>query len=331
MPETTVPSPARPAVVLGLTFLLVALTFALPFRLVPASELSLMSGRLSPEVANVYTCVAWAGWAHFLFAFRGQGSALARLDDERRNGRLLAYAACLALTVAALLGAREAVGPMLFGAIVWVYFIDHFLKAEQQFEGKGPTGAPAWLRWLGSYQPLIGFTWLSVVLLDIGGVNSHPWLLWSVSFALGLAVLLFGGWRSLVAGDVRGPLLALFFVAEALVWGTFSRYGGPVFLTGVYVFHIAAGSYFHYLGSYFVAHARSAGRDPLVNPLAILAINVAVVALGYAVATTEALRWLRPILGVPWFTLWVAVHLVTSDLFPAIKRWRSPTKSAEMA
>lgn len=310
--------------VLGLTFLLVGLTFAFPFRLVPGSEVSVLSGRLSPEVANVYACVAWAGWAHFLYAFRGQGGALLHARDEFRGGRLHGSAAVLVIVIAVLLAVRSGLGVTLFGAVVWIYFIDHFLKAEQLFDGRGSPSRRAWFRWLGSAQALLSFTWLSIVLLDLGRVNSHPWLLWSVSVGLGAAVLAFGGWRALLAGDVRGPLLALFFVAEALVWGTFSRYGGPVFLTGVYVFHIAAGSYFHYLGSYFVGHGRSDGRDRLLQPIAIVAINVAVIAVGCGVAYLEPLRWFRPLLGIEWFTLWVAVHLVASDLFPAVKRWRNP-------
>jgi len=327
MPEMSAQSPARPAVVLGLTFLIVGLTFALPFNLVPQNELSLLSGRFSPEVANVYACVAWAGWTHFLFAFRGQGGALARIRDDLGSKRLLAYGACVLSAILALLGLRWVGGASIFGAVVWVYFIDHFLKAEQSFEGKNQSPTSVWSRWLTSYQPLLAFTWLSVVLLDVGAIDSQPWILWSVSLVLGAAVLGLGGWRNLVTGNVRSPLLALFFIGEGLVWGTFSHYGGPMFLTGVYVFHIAAGSYFHYLGSYFVAHSRAGSRDRLLNPFAIVAVNVLVIALGFAVAHYAFWGWLSPVLGVQWFSLWVGVHLVSSDLFPLVKRWRSPVKT----
>lgn len=317
MAESAAHSPAQPGVVLGLTFLLIGLTFALPFELVPTSQ----SGDFTPEIANVYACVAWAGWAHFLFAFRGQGSALTRIKDTYKNGRLIAYGICLALTVFVLVGARSLSGVAVFGAVVWVYFIDHFIKAEQSFEGKNSAGSTL-VRWLSSYQPLISFGWLSVVLMNVGGINSHPWALLGISFAVGAVILFFGGWKNLSKGDVRGPLLSLFFVAEALVWGTYSRYGGPQFLTGVYVFHIAAGSYFHYLGSYFFANAKSRSKDALLTPLGVLAVNVAVIAVGYTVAHQPALAWLTPILGIQWFTLWVAVHLVISDLFPIVRGWR---------
>lgn len=330
MSQAFSPSPARPAVVLGLTFLLVGLTFALPFSLVPSAELSVLSGRFSPEVANVYACVAWSGWAHFVFAFRGQGKGLSQARDDLGSKRLALFGACVTGALLLLLGLREVIGATVFGAVAWVYFIDHFLKAEEFFEGK-PAAASVWSRWITSYQPLVAFTWLSVVLLDVGGINSHAWLRLGISLALAAVVLLHGGWRNLTSGVTRSPLLALFFVAEALVWGTFSRYGGPVFMTGVYVFHIAAGSYFHYLGSYFAANARAGSKDPMLHPLSILAVNVAIVALGFGVARGACLRWLTPVLGVQWFTLWVALHLVSSDIFPIVKRRGLPTAALKVA
>ena len=322
MPDAPTRSPAQPAVVLGLTFLLIGLTFALPKTLVPLAGRTAMSDFLTPETANVYACVAWAGWAHFIFAFRGQSHALSRIRDDFRSGRVITYALCIVLTISALLLLRWAMGVAVFGAVVWVYFIDHFLKAEKSFEGKSPPREPVLIRWLTSYQPLLTFGWLSVVLLNVGNIDSNRWGLWSVSLVLGLIVLAFGGWRNLAAGNVRSPLLSLFFTAEALVWGTFARYGGPLFLNGVYVFHIAAGSYFHYLGSYFVANARSNSKDAWLTIQSILLINLAIIALGYFVAHSESLNWLSPILGIQWFTLWVALHLVSSDLFPSVKSWR---------
>ncbi len=308
---------------LGLTFVIVGLTFALPIRLIPMNDANLWSGRLSPEVANVYACVAWAGWAHFLYAFRGQSRALTRARKEMGTRKVLAFGASLALSLLLLLGLRSAIGPAIFGAVVWVYFIDHFLKAELAFEGKYPAESSLWTRWIGSYQPVLAFSWLSIVLLNIGQVDGQPWVLLGVSLILTAGVLTFGGWKNLASGDLRGPLLALFFIGEGLVWGTFSRYGGPVFLAGVYVFHIAAGSYFHYLGSYFMANGRGGSHDVSLHPFTILAVNLAVIGAGIAVAHLPGLGFLGPILGVQWFTLWVGLHLVASDLFPVIRRARS--------
>ena len=322
MSETSHRSPAQPAVVLGLTFLIIGLTFALPFLLVPQIQRSAMSEFLSPETSNVYACVAWAGWAHFFFAFRGQGNAIVRMRDDFRSGRLIAFISITAVTILILLGLRWASGPSIFGAVVWIYFIDHFLKAEHVFEGKGNAPTPMLVRWLSSYQPLLTFGWLTAVLMNIGDVSSHHWILWIVSLLLGLIVLVFGGWKKLISDDARIPLLSLFFVGEALVWGALRPYGSQMFFTGVYVFHVAAGSYVHYLGSYFVARARTKTNDKLLLPQSILLVNLAIIGLGYIVIHTPVLYWLNPIFGIQWFTLWVAVHLVSSDLFPNIRTWR---------
>lgn len=166
---------------------------------------------------------------------------------------------------------------------------------------------------------MIAFTWLSIVLLDIGDVTSLPWLLWSVSIVLAVIFLFTSGFRDLGLGSPRNPLLALFFLAEALVWGTFSRYGGSMFNTGVYIFHIAAGSHFHYLGCYYVGQSRS--KDWLLSATGVLLVNLIVIGLGVATAYLDGLSWLRPVLGVEWFTLWVGVHLVASDIFPYVKRF----------
>lgn len=188
MAGISAPSLARPGIALGLTFLLVGSTFALPFALVPQSEINDLSGRLSPEVANVYACVAWAGWAHFLFAFRGQGGALSRMRDDLRNKRILLYIVSLGAMIAALAGVRWAGGPSLFGVVVWIYFIDHFIKAEHVFEGRSPSESSI-TRWLAAYPSLLTFGWLSAVLLNVGSIDSNPWLLWVVSSILAIVVL----------------------------------------------------------------------------------------------------------------------------------------------
>lgn len=331
MSEKANKSPAKPAVVLGLTFLVIGLAFALPFNLIPQGDNGFGSGLLSPEASNVYAVTAWAGWAHFIFAFRGQGSTLVRIQDSLKIGRLWAYLACLALTIFVLYWARSFLGAALFSGIVWVYFIDHFLKAEKAFEGAPTDSLRSLVTWVSSYQLLIAFIWLSAVLLNIGDINSQPWIVWIVSLLLGGGILAAGGWRSLSEGEFGGHLLSLFFIGEALVWGAYSRYGGPSFLAGVYVFHIAAGSFFHYFGSYFYAQSRVKAKDLLLASPAIVAVNAGVIGIGFIVANTNWMPWLTPVLGVQWFTLWVAVHLVLSDLFPAIKTWRRGPKEPQPA
>jgi hypothetical protein len=313
--QKTVHPSARPAIALGLTFLLIGISYALPIRLVPHSSGKTWPANLPVEVVNVYACVAWAGWAHFIYAFRGQANGLKRLGTRREA--LFALAVLVALGV--LFGLRSVVGLAVFGGVVWAYFIDHFLKAERMFE-QGVRSEGFWARWVGSFRPVLTFAWLSVVLLNLSDIDSRRWVLIAISGLLAVIVLVANGWKELQAGDVKAALLSLFFIGEALVWGTFSAYGGPIFLTGVYVFHIAAASYFHYLGSYIYAFERSSGRDRFLTPLAIVGVNAGLVLLGWLAARYVALAWLVPVIGIQWFTLWVALHLVSSDLFPAFKR-----------
>lgn len=299
---------------LGLTFLMIGLTFAFPLRLVTLAEQEGFSKDLAMEASNVYALVAWSGWAHFLFAFQGQSRSLVKLGSKK----LVSFGLLLAATIAALTGLRSLLGMTLFGAITWAYFIDHFLKAEAVFGG---TSAPKGIkRWIELAQPLLSFGWLTAVLMNVNRVIDYPWLIWIVSAFLGVISLIGGGWDKLVNGDSRITLLSLFFIAESAVWGTFGRYGGPAFLMGVYVFHIAAGSYFHYFGAYFFAYRKAEGKSAWRAFATVLLVNLAVWTAGYAVAMLPVLELLRPILSIQWFTLWVATHLVASDLFPLIKR-----------
>ena len=313
--------PALPAASFGLTLFVLGLTFALPVALLPTVNGQTQFKNLSPDMMNVYACTAWAGWAHFIYAFQGQARALRKSPDAVSLKRIALYIGGILVALTALFLLRWGLGVALFGGLVWLYFIDHFIKAELAFEGHAMQRPGSWDRWIVSYQPLLTFGWLTIVLLNVQDVNSRPWPLWGISVLLG-AIVLLGSWNRLKSGDARGPLVALFFVCEALVWGTISQRGGDVFLTGVYVFHIAAGSYLHYFGSYFMGMSRSQGRDFWLRPLTILGLNAAVIGLGILTARNDAFSWLRPILGVEWFTLWVGLHLVVSDLFPTIKSWK---------
>lgn len=316
MGETSNHLASRTALSFALTVLMIGLSFALPVHLIPTDQVLLIGKNLSPEAANVYACVAWAGWAHFLFAFFGQGYSLVSGPDRGRAPRIGAMLAVIGISIFMLFGLRHWIGYALFGGIVWTYFIDHFIKAERVFAGDPPRG-PAWRRWFASYRPLLSFTWLSIVLLSPSNSFTQGWSLWVICAALGALILLCGGWKSLVSAGSPVTLLSLFFVAESAVWGTIGQVSNSTFLAGVYIFHIAAGSYFHYAGSYI--HALSAPK-PLTTVSWILVINGGVIALGIAAAQHPAFSLLRPILGIEWFTLWVAVHLVASDAFPWLKQ-----------
>jgi len=145
-----------------------------------------------------------------------------------------------------------------------------------------------------------------------------------------LVILFTGGGQRLAQGSSFLPALALFFDGEAFVWGTYGPYMHPAFRIGVYVFHVAGASFFHYLGSYAYGHARS-GRDRWLRPVRVATLNLIIIAVCSAAAWLPALRWLSPMLGLGWFTLWVAAHLAASELLPVWKRFGKRSTVAETA
>jgi hypothetical protein len=322
METVTKPSPALPAVTLGMTFLLMGLTFGLPLQVVPPNFLHEAFPHYSAETGNVFAFVAWAGWAHFVFAYRGQIQAITRPSEDLKVQKLLLFIATLSLIVLILVIFRSILGLSLFSGLVWVYFIDHFVKSEWVFDGNHAAQNSFLRRWGALYQPLLAFSWLTIVLNNVLNVIAYPWVLWGTSIAMGSLFLLAGGWKRLAHGEFRGPILSLLFVAEAVVWGSVGRYAGPTFLVGVYVFHVAAASYFHYLGSYFYASHTFEARQSTIRLGPVLVVNVIVMALGIIVVRTDSLSVLKPVLGLEWFTLWVAAHLIMSDVFRNIKAWQ---------
>jgi hypothetical protein len=313
----TVPStlPAsRPWLALALTFLLLGIGYALPFPLAPAETAGLWQGAIAPEVLNLYALTVFAGWGHFVYAWRGQYQGTARFAGGWRVGYWMAVAASIALLV--LL--RSLLGVALFSALVWIWFVAHFVKAELVFAAP-PKAALVAAGFSVSWQPVAAFAWLSLVLFNVAGIQERHWGLFAGCLALGVAILLSGGWRALARGSSFLPALALFFDGEAFVWGTYGPYMHPMFRIGVYVFHVAGASFFHYLGSYAFGHAKN-GRDKWLLPLRIGLLNLAIIAFCSAVAWLPSLHRLSPLVGLERFTLWVAAHLAASDLLPAWKK-----------
>jgi hypothetical protein len=307
------PSPllSRPALSIALSFLLIGLGYAFPLPLVPHAPAKMWAGQMAPEILNLYALTAWMGQAHFFFAFRGQAKALAKQPKLS-----VIFYVLIALALLVLVVLRMLIGVGLFSALVWIYFIGHFARSERVFQSV--RSDPANTITLAYYQPVLSFAWLTLVLFNIGRIDAHSWLLLGVTLALAVVILCFGGWKALSSGNARFTVLALFFLGECLVWGTYGRYMTPAFRVGVYVFHIAAASYFHYLGSYFFGRARTG--DPLLRPAAVVGVNLAVIVLGWASGFVIWFNWLTPLLGLEWFTLWVAMHLIASDLFPRLRR-----------
>jgi FtsH-binding integral membrane protein len=318
---------SRPWLALALTFLLLGVGFSLPFPLVKSVPSGIWSGAISPEVLNLYALTAFAGWAHFLYAGRGQWGALARLKWQWRAG----YWALVAAALTILVGLRALLGIGLFSALVWIWFIAHFVKAEVVFAGDLlPRSRNAWRT---AWSPVVSFAWLTVVLFDAGHIQQHRSLLLACTIILAFLVFGSGGWQQLFHGGQKLALVSLFFLGESLVWGTYGAYMTPAFRTGVYVFHVAGASFFHYMGSYAFGRYRTRDRLLAIGP--ILVVNLVVIVLGWVVAAAwsnpanQVVQWaLTPVLGIGWFTLWVALHLAASDLLPG---WRKRAKAAHSA
>jgi hypothetical protein len=268
-------------------------------------------GHLSFEVLNLYALVAFLGWAHFFYAWQGQWKATGRLTRERRT----LYWGFVLIALALLGCVRNWLGLAIFSLLVWVYNIAHFVKAEIFFAGAKERN--------NFYSPVIAFAWFTLVLFRVG-IMALPSVAIGGSVLLAIALLLAGDWRVLAEGEVRLPVLTFFLLGESLVWTAYGRYMSPEFRVGIYVFHIAGASFFHYLSSYFYAN----GRSRLTRPAVIIGINAAFLGAGYGVAHFKALGWASIWLGPEWFTLWVALHLVSSDLMPY---WRRRSEFATIA
>ena len=148
------------------------------------------------------------------------------------------------------------------------------------------------------------------------GVMERPAVAVVGSVLLAVVLLVAGDWRLLAEGQVRLPVLTYFLLGESLVWTAYGKYMSPPFRVGIYVFHIAGASFFHYLSSYFYAR----GRGWLTRPVTVVGVNITFLCAGYAVAHVGTLGWASIWLAPEWFTLWVALHLVASDLFPWWRR-----------
>ena len=299
--QTTASS--RPYLALGLTFLLLGVGYSNPWPLVARSPAGMWDGHISFEVLNLYALVAFLGWAHFFYAWQGQWKATGKLTRERRA----VYWGFVLVALVLLACVRSWLGLAIFSLLAWVYNIAHFVKAEIFFAGAKERS--------NFYSPVIAFAWFTLVLFRVG-VVMLPSVAIGGSLLLAVVLLLTGDWRVLAEGQVRLPVLTLFLLGESLVWTAYGRYMSPEFRVGIYVFHIAGASFFHYLSSYFYA----SGRSRLMQPVAIIGINAAFLCAGYAVAHIRVLGWASVWLGPEWFTLWVALHLVGSDLLPWWRR-----------
>lgn len=309
------PLPAAPS--LALAFLLCGLGYALPFNLFPADYPP--HGPTSPEVLNLRLLVAWMGLAHFGYAYHGQARSLWRRRASGPGGRLLLG---VLLGAGALLGLRTLTGLRAFDALVWIYFMPHLWKAERHFAGATAEAAP--FRGALAYGlPAMAFAFLTFVLFAPADFTVRPWVVPALGLGVAAYGLACGAWRELRRPGAATPvLLAFFLIGEGFVWGTYRPYMSPQFREGVYVFHVALASFYHYLRSYDFARV-AGGLDGARYFGQVALVNLPVILAGWVVLHRLPMPVLNLVFDVHWFTFWVGLHLVTSDVFTWLRHRRA--------
>jgi hypothetical protein len=301
-----------------MTFLLVGTAYALPFWLFP--RLHPMNGTTSPEVLNLYCLVAWMGVTHFIYAYKGQ------LKASRRSGfAIFKFWGGLFISLVLLWGFRSWVSPFYFSFLAWIYFIPHFIKAELLFNGLTQTASnqiPKILYWF----PTVGFAFFTVALFASNFISSNSGI-----FLVLALIILFLIQRTEIPHLLKDKryslyiLLGFFFIAEGLVWARYHQYMVPQFEMGLYTFHIAVASIFHYLRAYQFSQASSSQTRPLLGLKTsyIIWSNLGIVVFCAGILHLESIQPIFKGLGYlidpQFFTVWVALHLVASDWFSLLK------------
>lgn len=297
--------------------LLTGLAYALPFALYPTTHA--FNGPTSPEILNLNFLVGWMGLAHFVYAYYGQAKAL-----SRARKKIAPFLALLIVGAAALLTLRHFLGYMMFSFLMWIYFLPHFVRAEILFTNtlneKPEASASA-----GVYIfPALAFAFFTFALFGPVEIISNRWnliLLAEVTIGAGFALNLR---RQLKDKQLsKYALLAVALIAEGMVWATYRQYMVFQFQQGIYVFHIAMASFYHYLRSYDYACRMGISRGQPVNKMfvpGILAVNVSVIAIAYGLTNYFADAPTRFVFDVSFFTFWVGLHQYASDVFNWLKR-----------
>jgi len=222
--DADIKATSRPYLALGLTFLLLGVGYAIPLKLVPAPPKHIWEGSLAVETLNLYALTAFAGWSHFAYAWRGQWLASRRLSFASRT----AYWTVVGFLLFLLIALRAWLGVDIFSLLAWVYNIAHFVKAEVFFSGIKETR-------VGYFSPVVAFAWFTLCLFQVGPVG-NPLIAFAGSVSIAVAVLAFGGWHRLAAGEILLPLLTLFLLGETMLWSSYGKYMSEAFRVGIYIF-----------------------------------------------------------------------------------------------
>jgi hypothetical protein len=298
---------------LALTLIFAGISYAFPIHLF-AKDYPL-NGPISPEILNLYLLVAWMGLAHFVFAYSGQAKTL------RRSGGSVTFLFGASLLIGGTILAlfRTRAGLHLFDSVIWIYFIPHFIKAELHFiKNCQPDLCPG--AWVLYWFPTVGFAFFTFALFAPISISFNTGILISVA-CLCIVAAMAGRVLQQLSQPAYAPyaLLGFFFIGEGLVWGTYSKFMTPQFRQGLYVFHIAAASFYHYFRSYGFALRKMRPNGFGGYLLTVTGVNLVLIFLGGWVAWHPAWRYPQYLFGLPYFTFWVGLHLISSDIFSLLK------------
>lgn len=286
---------------LSFALLLIGVAFAFPLALAGVNH---EKAYYAFDTLNLYSLTAYLGYAHFIFAFEGQFKALKTNTNKVKLG----------ITIIFIYGLNFVlfyyIGYTIFSFLAWIFFIPHFLKAEKIFA-----------QTKSNQQLSITFTWLSFAIFTYAlfGYSYHPKYHTVLVFILILTFLPFFIFKKVFRSQNtyfdNYVILGFFFLGEALVWASYNPYMTGYFRYGVYTFHIAAASFFHYFQSYGFAIQNSDTSKKLIRKFVTANIVITIILIG--LTYTNLVNRFNPVL---FFTVNVATHLASSEVFKIIKK-----------
>ena len=286
---------------LSFTLLLCGAGFAFPFLL---NAYNHAPQAYSYDVLNLYSLAAWMGYSHFFFAYRGQFRAVKRhrIAPKFFIGLTFSFMICLV--------SYHWLGHDLFSFIAWVTFIPHFLKAEKLFsQSKNVDNLT------------IPFTCISFAIFTYA-IFGYDYFLpqYHTLITFGLIVITLPYFISKKLFQTKDAyfgnyiILAFFFLGEALLWAAYNPYMSNQFQYGIYTFHIAGASFFHYFQSYNFAIKHSSSKNYLRFEFVL--VNILIISLGVLLSYYSPIH----INTVQYFTIGVLLHLFASEIFNYLKK-----------
>lgn len=289
-------------------FIMLGIGYAFPLPLYHTAEYS-EAQKVPMMLLNLNLLTSWLGLSHFYFAYEGQ---FLKARSKTKKSFYFIYFVIAVFVLLALVLAYKLMPFQIFFLLVWVSFIPHFIKAESMFMGFDKRNN----RLIYPF-PTLAFAFFSLSLYINNFFVVSQWVI----FLIGVTLAFFGFLWIHKSKNMRweGPffVISAFFIAEGLLWGTYSKYMDEDFQYGVYAFHISAFSFYHYFRSYQFGF--NSKNFPLTLKKVIL-INSAMMLLGYLALYFYSKSPIVYLFGYEYFTIYVALHLILSEIFPRLQK-----------